>query len=996
MAVSRRGEATIGVRGMSGVREVASPRFVGREREVSAMLQALSRAPAVVLVEGEAGIGKSRLIQEALARRVGRDLVLVGGCPVVKEPFTLGPIIDAVREEVAQVADLGLSQLAGALRPLFPEWVEELPPPPEPLDDAAAARHRLFRALAELLERLHVAVLVIEDAHWADEATLEFLLFLLARSSAQSSGVRPPSIVVTYRPEEVSTGSALRRVASRLTPGTTHALLALLPLDATESADLVSSMLAGEPVSKEFACFVQERTDGLPLAIEGLVRLLADRADIFQADGSWERISLDEVRVPPTVRDSTLERVGRLTPDAQGVLQAAAVLADWVPEDVLRAVASPSERADAAVLEAQNAGLLVEDARGRLGFRHILARKAIYEATPAGSRRQLHLRAGDALEALDPRRVNRLARHFKAAHAWPRWLQYAERAADASIDVGDNGAGVAIISELLAEATWGMPDRLRLARKLVRAALTSRDKSEESVRAALNSVRGIANGAGLCPADRAEFRVLVGHLLFELGEFDAGYAELEEAIPDLVDAHTSAQAMVLLGWPIASPWPARVHLTWLRRAAVLESKLTSESERFTFAVSRAIALLQLGEAEGWELAARMLDCPPEEVDEHRRALASLNIGLAALGWGRYDEARMRLSAALETGMATGHTSLQRGARVNLMALDWAAGDWQAVGEWIHSLAPPPGDRDGESRTAHLVMAQLDAVQGRATAAGRRLQGLLEIANHGRGLDLLLDVAAALGRLRLSQGDVDGAMDAVDKPAQLLVDKAVWIWGAELVPVAVETLIKTGRADDAKALVRDFAAGLRGRDAPGPRAGLAMAEALVEQAAGEPRAATYFRAAARAYDALPRPYDALRARDQEALCLLGSGRSQDGLELLSSVFHALDALGATVDAGRVRTELRQHGVDVRSSRRGGRPSYEGRLSPREREVVELVVSGCTNRQIAEQLVLSPRTVAGHVVSAMRKLHVSSRTALAVRAVELDSEPPDVGHRAAAPR
>ncbi len=205
-----------------------------------------------------------------------------------------------------------LTELAGALRPLFPEWSSNLPPALPPVDDAKAARHRLFRALNELLRALRVDVLVIEDAHWADEVTLEFLLFIASRQ--QSDG---PSLVISYRPEEVDDGSLLLRLTSRLSAGVTQLRIALAPIRPDDTAALVSSMLDNEPISPEFTTFMHERTGGLPLAVEESVRLMCDRADLVFRDGHWARLTLRELQVPPTVRDSTRERVSRLSRGAQ-------------------------------------------------------------------------------------------------------------------------------------------------------------------------------------------------------------------------------------------------------------------------------------------------------------------------------------------------------------------------------------------------------------------------------------------------------------------------------------------------------------------------------------------------------------------------------------------------------------------------------------------------------------------------------------------------------
>jgi len=167
---------------------VGPPAFVGREPELAALRQVLASPPAVILIEGEAGIGKSRLVRELLADPAGTKFPsLTLTCPPFRQPHTLGPVADALRQRVYDVAALRLSPLAGALRPLFPEWADELPPPPEPAEDPAAARHRVFRALTELLDRAGLRLLVVEDVHLADEATGEFVLYLAAGGSRRPS-----------------------------------------------------------------------------------------------------------------------------------------------------------------------------------------------------------------------------------------------------------------------------------------------------------------------------------------------------------------------------------------------------------------------------------------------------------------------------------------------------------------------------------------------------------------------------------------------------------------------------------------------------------------------------------------------------------------------------------------------------------------------------------------------------------------------------------------
>ncbi len=141
--VTRRAAAT-------HVLQVRPPRFTGRDTETGLITSALHTPPAPVLVEGEAGIGKTRLVREVFTV-LGTDAgkVLLAVCPPFRHPFALGPVVDALCQATYTAGDLRLSALAGALRPLFPEWADELPPEPAPLQDTTAAPHRLFRSLAE-------------------------------------------------------------------------------------------------------------------------------------------------------------------------------------------------------------------------------------------------------------------------------------------------------------------------------------------------------------------------------------------------------------------------------------------------------------------------------------------------------------------------------------------------------------------------------------------------------------------------------------------------------------------------------------------------------------------------------------------------------------------------------------------------------------------------------------------------------------------------------
>lgn len=959
------------VQGAAGFRHplVRAPEFIGREQELALLTQAVSGPPAVLLIDGEAGIGKSRLVTEFLAALPGRPAGrLVACCPPLRTPCTLGPIVDAVRQAADSVARLRLTGLAGALRPLFPEWAGTLPPAPEPLPDAAATRHRLYRALAELLGCLDISLLVTEDAHWADEATLEFLLFMT------SLRPQPAHLVITYRPEDVPGGSLLRRL-SRLAAGATGLRLTLGPLTVAETASLVSSMLAVESVSGAFAAFVHEHTDGVPLAVEESVRVMAARADLApRRNGGFARRHLTSIVVPPTVRDAVLERAERLGAGAREVLRAAAVLSEPVPESILVTVcALPADRFFTGLCEAIDCGLLAEEGpngQELVSFRHVLAARAVYETIPLPQRRVLHQRAAEALECGPPLPLARLAHHFREAGQTARWCRYGERAADIALAAGDEASAESVYHDLATQGGLAARDVARLLGKTPLATLTSQDR----YRALAQALRRVLDAGAGDPVTEAEIRFHLGRVLLAVGEYNQSRIELERSIPHLGhDPRAAARAMVFLGWPEMGDWPASVHLGWLRRAATATAA-TASADRLCLAVDRITALLMLGEEDGWAEAARLPANGQTAGERLQIARGQLNIGNEAMRQGRYAEADRWLCGALRLSEEHGYLRYRDLVLASRARLDWFTGVWPGLLEGAGELAGdqsayPPARLEGI-----LVAGLLSAAAGAQDKAEEHLLHVLHDTRQRGAMDYM-EAAAALARLWLAGQRTADAVRVTDDPVGIVVRKQVWLWAAEIAPARVSALAAAGREQEASGLVASFARGVRGRSAPVAGAALVTCQAILARACGQPaRGATLFSQAAAAWQALPRPYDALLAREQQAQCLLAAGQRDAGLALLAEVLQDMSRLSAAGDAGRVARCLKEHGGDARHVWRGGRRGYGDELSPREREVVRLVAQGCTNKEIATTLFVSPRTVAYHLDSARRKLGVHTRAAL----------------------
>lgn len=928
------------------------------------VVDGLARPEAIVLVEGDAGMGKTRLVAECLPA-LGNLRVLTVDCLPLTEPFPLGPLVEMLHSQ--PLADLDLSPLAGALRPLLPEWADVLPAAPEPLDDPQAVRHRVLRAMAEVVARLGVDVMVVEDVHWADSATLEFLLML---------SVNPPGrlrIVLTCRPGDVPPDSPLLRITSRASRRVTRVVLE--PLDVDAARQMVVSMFDTDDVSPPFVDFLHRRTDGVPLALQECLALLLDRGDMVWRAGEWARRAVEDLAVPPTVRDSVLERVERLEPGAEQLLWAAAVLGEPADEPLLVGVSGlGADQARVALGQALNSMLLREVKVGRFQFRHVLAAQAVEDSIPGPERRRLHQAAAAALEKSAAAQPARLSRHFREAGDVAAWSTYGEAAADLALEAGDDRSAILILLELIAQP---QPRRVDVARRLAEAAtwgVAGLGELGDRVVAALRSVLE----PGLGPSGQlAEIRLLLGRLLLQLGEFDAAAEQTELAVAPLAGKpELAARAMMSLAWPRGREWPANRHVAWLDRGAALLVQVSDPADRMWLEVDRASAQLMLGQEAGWDAPSKL---PASTLFEQRQlARLLMNTGHVGIAWGRDAEARQRLDEAARLMEATGYRRLLNSARLTSAYLDWLAGRWDGLAERVRTLAAADETLPEARLEARGTEAMLEMVTGVRTRARTELEAVLDEAVR-RGLaDGQLSPAAALGRLYLADGDVEEALTVTASALDTVVRKEMWLWASGVVAVRLDALVECGRAGEAEQLLAAFATGLDGTPtAPAPESALVLGQGIVAQARGRhDEAAAWFAAAAQCWSRLPRPYHALLAQERQALAELSAGDESGALTRLQAVQRQLRDTGASHDADRIARLLRSRGVDVARAWRGGRRGYGDQLSPREREVAHLVAQGLTNRQVAQELFLSPRTVDRHLSAAMRKLGVASRTALAV--------------------
>jgi predicted ATPase len=386
---------------------VVCPVLLGRDSQLDALRQvaagvATGRGQAV-LVAGEAGIGKSRLVRE-LAAELAQDgwVILQGNCFERDRALPYGPVAELLRNTLdnppspAVLAQLG--QRALDLARVLPELTRALPADLEPArTDPEQDRWRLFQVAGQVLgdaASQAPAMLIVEDVHWADDASLE-LLHSFARTLAR----RRILLLLTYRSDEVD--RALRQLVESLDRERLARALSLVPLEPTDvDAMLRATLGLDRSPRRDFLELVSSLTEGNPFFIEELVRALIADGQLIRSAGTWTwAASVAELRVPRTVLAAVQRRSERLTDQAHQALQLAAVVGQRFGFELLSTLLGLQEaQLLAAIKELIGAGLVVEVSAEQLAFRHALTREAILTQLLARERRLLHQRVAETME----------------------------------------------------------------------------------------------------------------------------------------------------------------------------------------------------------------------------------------------------------------------------------------------------------------------------------------------------------------------------------------------------------------------------------------------------------------------------------------------------------------------------------------------------------------------------------------------------------------------
>lgn len=416
--------------------------MIGRDSEVNTLEQALDAAKQgqgqCILITGEAGVGKSRLLGEIRYRAVDKGfVVLQGQCFEQDGSFPYSLWINALRDffawrDAAEIENL-LGPLASEFVKLLPELALILPEvTSNPSLDAESEKRRLFEALARFAAQLTATaplLVVLEDLHWSDEASLEFL-----RAFTHRVADRPILLIATYRIDEQPPHLVHFLVQAKRERAADELILA--PLTRSQAAELMRVVLKLDRVpDDEFISLIMRLTEGNPFFIEEVLKTLIEEGDAQTAIGTWKRQSTKELRVPSSIYDAVQQRMEKLKPETRQILMLASAIGQRFGFELLRQVSSLEEHSLLlAIKELLAAQLLIEESADQFAFRHALTREAVYTRLLLRERQVLHRLIGETMErywgALSSLHVAELAYHFYEAEEWEKALEYSKYAGE--------------------------------------------------------------------------------------------------------------------------------------------------------------------------------------------------------------------------------------------------------------------------------------------------------------------------------------------------------------------------------------------------------------------------------------------------------------------------------------------------------------------------------------------------------------------------------------
>ncbi|MDX1659229.1 MAG: AAA family ATPase [Nitriliruptorales bacterium] len=962
---------------MSDVGRLSSPVLVGREDELARLESAWKAAsqgqPSLVLIGGDAGVGKTRLT-DALVEHVhgSSGRVLVGGCIDLGEgslPFA--PLVEALRSLARSEDAAALPELLGSARRDLARLAPALGGSSQ--GDERPSSTVVLQATVDALGRLGRAtsvLFVVEDIHWADRSTLDLLGYL-----ARTLHTEPVLVVATYRTDELHRRHQLRPFLAELSRSRSVERIDLVSFGRDQLAAQLTA-IAGEAPPAHVIDEILRRSDGNPFIAE---ELLAARQEPTSGG------------LPASLRDILESRIAGLPPSARRILDVAATIGRTAHHSLLREVAT-QEDVSTALRKAVDHQVLVPGSGDHYRFRHALVQEAVYDRLLPGDRVDLHRAVAQVLEE-EPDLASGGAEHVDAelAHHWEQ-AGDRERAFRSAVRAARYAESLPAFPEALTQYERA----LRLHDQLGSEALdevTRYDLHRGAVRAAVgfgHFQRGLEHqraATELTARSDSERRARslrqLAHIHWLAGNGGEAATTIAEAVDLVEDAPSSATKAGVLAYS------ARLAALQGRfesgqedayEAVRIAEELGDDRERSRSLNSRGLIRFQLGERdEGVADLEAAIEAGRAASDVGLTATAYNNLLSVLAGLGP-SERLWELRAEVEEWLADYHHAGTAFIMCNLAEIALRQGDVQGAAELLNQIVRHR--LDGVYHMSYLSLAsQVATLRGNYDLADRLTEELREVAAGTPDPQTWGPLLTASARRELLRGRPDRALEfleelderlgSLERPLEYVMVLAMRVWAY------VEQALERGDAateQHAREALRDLDDFDGGRSAGTSYTGVVALAHATATRLGEPDPAAW----RRAVEASVHPFERAYATLNLAQTLIELEQREDASDALEKGIELADEQGFA--------DLRERMQDLARRARLDLPGVElsaGELSltPREREVLELVAEGRTNREIGEELFISQKTASVHVSNILSKLGVDNRVEAATAAHRL---------------